>query len=580
MAEAEAACHAVLRLDAQQPLALRLLGLIELARGELLAAEQWLGRSLRVQAEQAESWHGLGEVQEGLLRPTDAEACYRRAAELQAGWAEAHYNRARMLRLLGHADLARQAVQQVLQLKPDMANAWQLLAMLQQDEHQLDAALHSLAQALRLAPERAALHHNRAVLLQCSHRHTEALAAHERALALGLAAADAHYNHGNTLLSLGRTELAAAAYRQALTVEPLHALALYDLARLRWSQGEDEFLAELEAAERAAPQSATLRGIKAQLLLKAGRYAEAAAAFRRASFLAPQVAAHFDGLAQALGSLGQLDAALHAHQQALLLAPADAAVRSNQVRGLLAAGRVQEAAVAAAQALELAPDDQHTLALQGLAWRLQGDARELVLNDYDRLLRVFDLPAPLGWADMDSFNVELAEELTALHTDREAPIDQTLRHGTQTHDNLLAQTWPLVERLKPLLRQAINQYIDELPADASHPFLRRRSKSWRFTGSWSSSLRSSGFHTNHVHTQGWISACYYVAVPPAVLDGGMQAGWIKFGEPDLPLGLVAARSVQPQCGRLVLFPSCFWHGTVPFSDERVRLTVAFDIKPS
>ncbi|MGS0756604.1 putative 2OG-Fe(II) oxygenase [Roseateles sp. GG27B] len=181
---------------------------------------------------------------------------------------------------------------------------------------------------------------------------------------------------------------------------------------------------------------------------------------------------------------------------------------------------------------------------------------------------------------MTAFNVALAEELTALHTDREAPIDQTLRHGTQTHDNLLAQTWPLVERLKPLLRQAINQYIDELPADASHPFLRRRSKSWRFTGSWSSSLRSSGFHTNHVHTQGWISACYYVAVPPAVLDGGMQAGWIKFGEPDLPLGLVAARSVQPQCGRLVLFPSCFWHGTVPFSDERVRLTVAFDIKPA
>ncbi len=579
LAEAAAACRAVLKLDAQQALALRLLGLIELTRGDLLTAEQWLGRSLRAQADQAESWHGLGEVQEGLDRPADAEACYRRAAELQTGWAEAHYNRARMLRRLGYADLARQAVQQALQLKPGMANAWQLLAMLQQDVNELDAALHSLAQALRLAPERAALHHNRAVLLQCSHRHAEALTAHERALALGLTAADAHYNHGNTLLSLGRAELAEAAYRHALAVEPLHALALYDLARLRWSQGQANFLAEMEAAESAAPQSATPCGIKAQLLLKAGRHEEAAAAFRRACGLAPQVAAYFDGLAQALGSLGQFDSALQAHQHARLLAPADAAVRSNQVRGLLAAGLLQEAAAAAAQAVALAPDDQHALALLGLTWRLLGDAREAMLNDYDGLVRVFDLPAPLGWADMDSFNLALSEELAALHRDREAPIDQTLRHGTQTHDKLLEQGWPLVESLKPLLRQAIDQYIDELPADASHPVLRRRGKSWRFTDSWSSRLRSSGFHTNHVHTHGWISACYYVAVPPTVLDGNTQAGWIKFGEPDLALGLTAARWVQPRHGRLVLFPSCFWHGTVPFSDEQVRLTIAFDIKP-
>jgi hypothetical protein len=30
---------------------------------------------------------------------------------------------------------------------------------------------------------------------------------------------------------------------------------------------------------------------------------------------------------------------------------------------------------------------------------------------------------------------------------------------------------------------------------------------------------------------------------------------------------------------LVLFPSYFWHGTVPFSSEQARLTVAFDAVP-
>jgi hypothetical protein len=37
--------------------------------------------------------------------------------------------------------------------------------------------------------------------------------------------------------------------------------------------------------------------------------------------------------------------------------------------------------------------------------------------------------------------------------------------------------------------------------------------------------------------------------------------------------------IRPGVGMLVLFPSYFWHGTVPFSGERTRLTVAFDAVP-
>jgi hypothetical protein len=37
--------------------------------------------------------------------------------------------------------------------------------------------------------------------------------------------------------------------------------------------------------------------------------------------------------------------------------------------------------------------------------------------------------------------------------------------------------------------------------------------------------------------------------------------------------------VQPECGLLVLFPSYFWHGTVPFH-EGGRLTAAFDVSPA
>jgi hypothetical protein len=43
--------------------------------------------------------------------------------------------------------------------------------------------------------------------------------------------------------------------------------------------------------------------------------------------------------------------------------------------------------------------------------------------------------------------------------------------------------------------------------------------------------------------------------------------------------LDAELSVRPELGLLVLFPSYFWHGTLPFHSEQPRLTVAFDVVP-
>ena len=81
---------------------------------------------------------------------------------------------------------------------------------------------------------------------------------------------------------------------------------------------------------------------------------------------------------------------------------------------------------------------------------------------------------------------------------------------------------------------------------------------------------------------GWISSCYYVAVPDVVKDPAAQQGWIKFGEPSFEVALKTPirRSIEPAAGRLVLFPSYMWHGTVPFHDAAARTTIAFDVVPT
>ena len=55
---------------------------------------------------------------------------------------------------------------------------------------------------------------------------------------------------------------------------------------------------------------------------------------------------------------------------------------------------------------------------------------------------------------------------------------------------------------------------------------------------------------------------------------GKSAGWLTLGVPQAQLGidLPPMRTIEPRPGRLVLFPSTLWHGTVPF-DSGERLTV-------
>jgi len=75
---------------------------------------------------------------------------------------------------------------------------------------------------------------------------------------------------------------------------------------------------------------------------------------------------------------------------------------------------------------------------------------------------------------------------------------------------------------------------------------------------------------------GWLSSALYVALPDSMGTG--DQGWLKLGEPQAELGvdLPPFRTVEPRPGRLVLFPSTMWHGTIPF-EAGERMTVAFDV---
>jgi hypothetical protein len=241
-------------------------------------------------------------------------------------------------------------------------------------------------------------------------------------------------------------------------------------------------------------------------------------------------------------------------------------------------GRADAAIGEIARVRQTHPSQQLAITYEATALRQLGDPKYGWLCDYERHLKVFDLDPPPGFSTIAGFNAALSELLLGLHNTSTHPPEQSLRGGSQTNDNLIHLADPLIRVYFNALAACVSQYIESLGSDRQHPLTSRRAAAFTFSGCWSVRLKPGGFHVNHTHPNGWISSAYYVSLPASV-SADSQEGWIKFGEPRWPIpGCAIERTVQPKEGRLVLFPSYMWHGTIPFSSGE-RLTAPFDVVP-
>ena len=261
--------------------------------------------------------------------------------------------------------------------------------------------------------------------------------------------------------------------------------------------------------------------------------------------------------------------------------PGEAALANHRAWAALRLGELAEAETAAMNASRMVPLEQTAWGLLSIIWRLKNDPREEWLIDYNRLVMTADLVVPAGWTDREAFLADLETVLEQRHVMLNAPLEQTLRGGTQTRGELFATTDPVLIAFREALRATVEGCLAGLSPQAGHPFLGRLTGKVKLAGSWSVRLQGQGFHVNHIHPQGWLSSAFYVALPPEVgVDG--DAGKLTFGVPDAGLGLVLEprRVVTPVPGRLAIFPSYAWHGTVPFESASPRLTAAFDALPA
>lgn len=338
--------------------------------------------------------------------------------------------------------------------------------------------------------------------------------------------------------------------------------------------------AELDRCLQAFAGDEALLAAKAAILQGAGdvrgAYACLSAAAARAQ-TAPALLVRA-GLAALEFDPGQARALA---ERALRLAPDAAAARNLLAAALLGTGDARGALDHCEALLSRTPDDQYLVALQTTAWRLLGDPRYEVFCDYGQLVRPQRLQAPAPWPDLASFLGDLKRSLERLHNPHGHPLlHQSLRHGTETTGDLTRETDAAIQALFGAFDAPIRDYLAHI-GNGTDPLRRRNRGAYRYNGGWSVRLRSAGYHASHVHPRGWISSAFYVDLPDGMAEATSEDGCLAFGEPSIITAppLRAQHVVRPEPGRLVLFPSYFWHGTVPFHSDKTRLTVAFDVVP-
>lgn len=142
---------------------------------------------------------------------------------------------------------------------------------------------------------------------------------------------------------------------------------------------------------------------------------------------------------------------------------------------------------------------------------------------------------------------DLRITLKTLHKFGHAPEDQSIRNGTQIN---------LSSCNNKLVRSFLRSFGNSIKDLVKTPCV--------YAGVWSIRMSSGGYHVPHTHPKGWMSGVVYIEIPDNT-SGLLQ------------IGTQLERTIIPEVGKVVLFPSWLPHGTTEYKFPKPRLTIAFDL---
>jgi len=382
-------------------------------------------------------------------------------------------------------------------------------------------------------------------------RHIETL------LAAGAKSSAILSDWGCALYQLGRIDEAGAAFAQAIAQDPKSPTALAHLGHWLADHGDTE------AASR--------------------RYAEALA-------LAPRHAIALLGRGELTQSQTRPLQALGDFETALAANPGSRDAFMHLVQVLIELGRIDDALVHVTRLLKRNPSDCGALAILAVLERERGNfqlADELL--DLDALVFEDWLDPPADGTSLEHLCHLAAEHVTSHTSLIRSPRSHATVAGGHTGELLMEPKGPIGE-IESQLEARLRELFARLPETSAHPWLEHRPTQITINA-WGVVLTEGGHQVPHIHPEAWLSGVLYVALPVPPATGGSPGssgvdseypGWLEFGTVDPRLAakeIPKTRFIRPELGKLVLFPSFFYHRTVAFSGPGQRVSIAFDVIP-
>lgn len=510
----------------------------------------------------------------------------------------------------------------------------------------LDAAVKDYRQAVTMAPKTPELHYNLALALFANSNIVEARVALERALKIRPDYVKALVLLGRCLAATEQFDDAEQAFTKAITIEPNNYLPHYRLGRLHVYKGnsakatesldaslninqqlmpaqealvlnsiysgEHQTTADLiEASLRIAPNNESIIAIATDWAIenkqdnpyhyydKAWQNRPTANLFKdfinslilssdssRAEILMADYEASIGkDLAWESAKLKILETQGH-YEEMISLIKSSPRRSKHQMYNCLAhfaLGHYGTSYDCAQKLHHSQPSNQYYLALLTTALRCLGDKRYDQLADYNKLILQANLDTQFENSPrFRDFKTDLIAHLNQLHVTRRAPLQQSVRGGTQTPGNLFAQSKsPLIHSLKHSIADVSQPFFSRLKSaglNESHPIITAFPDTPYFHASWSIRTAEGGFHKSHIHSKGWYSSACYIDVPEVINDES-DAGYLVLGKPPFKTKdeLEPDYSIKPKAGSLILFPSYVWHATQSYQGKGNRLVVAFDV---
>ena len=563
--------------DPQHPDVLHLAALIKKATFSYVHSEGYFRDSLTISPQQPVVLSNLANLLKVMGRFADANKAYLDAIDMMPDFGEAWLNRGLLAKEMLDWDVAKTCIAQAFKIKREPSIFSRLLELYLETKDIESLVSQSVAfQAEYPTLSDGYIFQAKGLVLKADTFGARAVLV--AALSLVDDKARIEYELGLQHYVLEDFAIAEKHLRQAIDISPEFMDAHRSLNELYFQTGNENFLESYSNALVKLPSSELLLHNLAANQASGGYTDQAIDTLKYAIHLIGDTGFLSHGLGALLVRLGELDKARPLFELAMERDPANVRFILDRVSLDVKMDRQDTSQEFINRALSLQPYNQETWAYQGLVWRLNGDSKYDWLYDYDTFVRSYTLPVPQGFSSLSAFMEELSQYLSTLHVFTKQPLDQSVVQGTQTMGVLLEDPNMLVQAFKCSLMECIDAYLQALPNDASHPFLCRVGDGYDFSGSWSVKLKKSGHHSNHVHPFGWLSCCSYISIPDMSQS---QAGWIKFGETSLNLGSreFIAKTVRPESGKCIFFPSYFWHGTLPLESDHSRIAIPCDIDP-